>query len=592
MKQGLSIILIWVMSFSNVVVGQDKRLDGFDTYVADVLKKMDAAGCTITVIEKGKVVLAKGYGYKDLENKIPVTANTLFAIGSCTKAFTTTIIGQLADEKRLQFDKPVNEIMPELRFKDPNLTANVTVRDMICHRTGLPRHDLVWFGRTKEVNRDTFLHIIRYLDATTALRERFQYNNFMYMAQGALAQKITGKTWEQLVRERIFTPLGMNNTTLNSEEFLKSSDRSLGYWAVKGKIKKKDYYTFNGLEPAGSICSSANEMAKWLRLWIYGGKYEDKQVFSSNYFNEAISPQMLTGENILSAKDTAQSYAYGFAWFLGNHKGHFRAEHGGNIDGFSSTIAFYPNDSLGIFVSVNQDLSAVPMILRNSIADRMLNEKPTDWLKPRYEAKIKADTTKLTNNDSLNQKLNTKPSHQLADYVGKYREAAYGTVEIVLKNDTLHFLYGNENIALTHFHYDIFKSDVSEEQLEFGVKVHFQTDWNGDISAIKVGVSDEMAKVIFYKVLPTIKLTTNDLQKYAATFEVEGEIIKTYVDKGALRLFVSGQPEYELVPTKLNEFRMVNAEGFSFRFEMEKDKPSVLYLIQPNGTFKATVKKK
>lgn len=183
-----------ILLFTQLSFAQDKRLAGIDTAMQRILKEFNAVGVSVSVVEKNKVVLAQGFGYKDLEGKKPVTPQTLFQIGSCTKAFTTTLLGTLMDEKLLDFDKPVSEYLPELIFKDDNLTKNVTTRDMMTHRTGLPRHDFAWYLRGTTTNRAEMLKAVRYFEESAGLRETWQYNNFMYMAQGALAEKLTGKT--------------------------------------------------------------------------------------------------------------------------------------------------------------------------------------------------------------------------------------------------------------------------------------------------------------------------------------------------------------------------------------------------------------
>ncbi len=590
MKQFFRSTLLFAALFTlHTANAQDARLKGLDAFIERTLQQMDAVGCAVTIVEKDKVILAKGYGLKDLAGKKAATENTLFQIGSCTKAFTTSIIGMLYDEKRLKLDQPVHQLLPELSFKDPHLTASVTVRDMMCHRTGLERHDLAWYFRPNQANRDTFLHIIRYFDTNAGLRERWQYNNFMFMAQGALAQKLTGKTWEALVQERIFTPLGMNGATLTTEAFANAADRSFGYSAQKGKIKKEDFYYFNGMEPAGSIAASAKDMGQWLKLWIHGGKSGTKELISTNFCTESIKTQMTLGGSLLSSRDTADSHGYGFGWFLGNHKGHFRVEHGGNIDGFSTTTAFYPNDSIGIFVSVNQNGSAVPGIIRNAIADRMLRATPTDWLKAPLKNKLMADTATVQNNDAVTQKPNTSPLHATAEYLGKYQNIGYGALQIMQSKDAMLMLYGKDTFQLQHFHFDIFKATHAKDP-DWNMKIAFETNFKGDVSGLKTSMDNEIDKFVFAKMLSEYKINALDLAQYVGSFEISGITLKTYISKDVLCLLVPGQPEYELIGTKKDEFNIVSLDGFSVRFEISDKKPTAIFMIQPNGTFKALAK--
>ena len=191
----------------------DKRLAGLDTFALRALKELNAPGVTIAVVEKSKVVYAGGFGYRDYEKKLPVTENTLFAIGSCTKAFTSSILGMLAKDGKVDLDKPVRDYLPELKFMNEYTNAHATLRDMMSHRTGLPRHDYSWYGST--ASRSELLARIQYQEPTAELREKYQYNNFMFMAQGVVIEKLTGKSWETNLKERILQPLGMNNTNMS-----------------------------------------------------------------------------------------------------------------------------------------------------------------------------------------------------------------------------------------------------------------------------------------------------------------------------------------------------------------------------------------
>ena len=221
-------ILALVLSFSLLTAfSQDKRIEGLDSFINRLLKDYKAAGLAIAIVEKNKIVLLKGYGYRDLEKKIPVNDETLFAIGSCTKAFTSSLLGILSQENKLDIDKPVFNYLPELRFYNEGLSEQVTTRDMMSHRTGLPRHDYSWYGSS--VGRDSLLRRIRYFEPSAPLREKWQYNNFMFLAQGVVIEKITGKSWEQNMNERILKPLGMSNTNLSTNDLEKSADHSLAF---------------------------------------------------------------------------------------------------------------------------------------------------------------------------------------------------------------------------------------------------------------------------------------------------------------------------------------------------------------------------
>ena len=254
------------------------RLTGLDTAFARVLKNYKAAGFAIAVVEKDKVIYSKGFGYSNTETKTPVTPNTLFAIGSCTKAFTAGLLGLLNKDGKVDFDKPVRTYLPQVSFYNTDLNNTVTLRDMMCHRTGLPRHDFSWYFFNTN-SRDSLLQRIQYMEPSAPLRQRWQYNNFMFMLQGAVVEKLTGKSWEDNIKEKFFQPLGMTRSTVSLADWMKTDDIATGYTVIGDTlIDKLDYYNIQGMAPAGSINSSVNDMSKWVMTWINGGKYKGAEI--------------------------------------------------------------------------------------------------------------------------------------------------------------------------------------------------------------------------------------------------------------------------------------------------------------------------
>ncbi|MBK5271553.1 MAG: serine hydrolase, partial [Bacteroidia bacterium] len=395
-------IFTLLLSGLNAQPPNDKRLAGLDTFAARILKEWNAPGVTIAVVEKGKVIYTGGFGYRDYEKKLPVTENTLFAIGSCTKAFTTAMIGMLVKDGRIDIDKPVRNYLSELKFQNEYTNDHATIRDMLCHRTGLPRHDYSWYGST--ASRNELLERIQYLEPSAELREKYQYNNFMFMSLGVLIEKLTGKSWEENVKEKILVPLGMNKTDLSVTDMEKTDDHSLAYTVKKGNtISPVTYRNIDAIAPAGAINSCAKDMANWLITWINDGKFNGKEIIPSGFRNQAITVQVATGGGLPDAENPDLYFSgYGFAWGLSSYRGHYRVEHSGGIDGFISSTSFFPSDSIGIFVVTDQ--STPTTSIRNFIADRMLKLTYRNWGKTQLANKFKADSMAkaLPNNDSIN----------------------------------------------------------------------------------------------------------------------------------------------------------------------------------------------
>jgi CubicO group peptidase (beta-lactamase class C family) len=586
------LLLVSYLSFSQPPT--DARLKGLDTFALKVLKDWHAAGVTIAVVEKGKVVYTGGFGYRDLDKKLPVTENTQFAIGSCTKAFTSSILGMLQKDGKADLDKPVRNYLPELKFQNEYTNDHCTLRDMMCHRTGLPRHDLSWYASW--ATRSEFLDRIQYLEPTAELREKWQYNNFMFLAQGVVIEKLTGKSWEENMKEKILKPLGMDNTNLSTTDMEKSPDHSLAFATKDSVIKSIPYRNIDAMGPAGSVNSCAKDMAKWLITWINGGKYNSKEIIPSSYVNEAMTVQMATGGGVPGAENPDVHFSgYGLGWGMASYRGHYRVEHGGGIDGFITTTGFFPSDSIGIFVSSNQ--GGVSSSIRNFIADRMLKLPYRNWNKYLLDADKKAkDAAKaVVKNDSLGRKFNTKPSHELADYTGTFSNKGYGSIEITLKDGNLFSKFNSIDIKFEHFHYDQFKAYPQDPTFDESdaFRVSFHTDDKGNISKLSTPFEAGVKDIEFEKETKKMDLSKADLEKYTGEYDMMGATVKVYInDKNTLMVLVPQQPDYELVPVKKDEFDLKILKGFSVKFDLdEKGESTAINFIQPNGTFKAPKKK-
>ncbi|MBS1578614.1 MAG: serine hydrolase [Bacteroidetes bacterium] len=598
-------MLVSIASFAQKKNKLTKPTDpfaGLDTTFEKLLKDFHAAGFAVAVVEKNKIIYAKGFGYRDVEKKLPVTPNTLFAIGSCTKAFTASQIGLLVKNNKIEYDKPAKNYLAELNFYNNDMNRLITVRDLMCHRTGLPRHDYSWYLFPSS-SRDSLVKRIQYQEPTAGIREKWQYNNFMFLVQGVITEKLTGNSWETNVKENIFNKLGMNRSNFSVKQMEKDSDASVGYTVKKDSIiKKLDYYNIDAMGPAGSINSSVNEMANWVITWINGGKFKGTEILPAAYVTEAQSSQMVIGA-ALPTKDhpDVQFSTYGFGWMLASYRGHYRVEHGGNIDGFSASTCFFPSDSIGIIVLTNQNGSSVPSIVRNTIADRLLHLSPFAWsdsLKAAADKAIKATKEALElAKTSGNQKLNTHPSHSLKDYEGLYNNLGYGTIDVYTKNDSLFMKIDKDDLWLKHYHYDIFqpfgidKQDGIDTTEASALRIAFTMNDAGDIDALHAQLEAGLEPLKFIRKPKPKTISVNELKKYIGEYELTPTVsVKVYIKDDKLFVFVPGQPEYELVNTDTNLFALKILNGYFVEFNIEKEVVTSLTFKQPNGNFKAKKK--
>lgn len=592
-----AIVLLAFFTISCAFGQVDKRLKGIEKEFNKILKATKAPGFAVAIVEGDKVIYSKGFGYRDYENEIPMDANTLLAIGSSSKAFTCSILGQLRQEEKISFNDSPIKYIPELRFYNEDLNSRIIIQDLMSHQTGIPRHDFSWY-LFPTYSKDSLIQRIQYHEPFTGLRQQWHYNNFMFLTLGVIAERITGKSWEDNIRERFFQPLGMKRSNVSIEELEKSSNAAVGYELKKDSIiSKMDYYRIAGMSPAGSINSSVNEMSNWLITWINKGKFKGEQILPEYYVTEAMSSQAVINAS-LPRKDFPDLHLanYGYGWVISSYRGHYRVEHSGGIDGFSANVAFYPSDSIGIVVLTNQNGSAVPSFVRNTVADRMLGTKRTDWAqefisrqKKNKEAKVESSSSKVSD---------THPSHELQAYTGNYSHSGYGQFEITNQLDSMFANFKLKKYYLKHVHYDVFEpfeiSKTGIDTTDTGpLRFNFITSDAGEIASVRMKIEGALDHPIEFDHEPNeIDVDLATLEKYTGEYDLSGTEIKIYIkNENTLYLFVAGQPEYEVIPTDKHIFTFKTLDGFKVEFKESDDKSiNQLILRQPNGTFKATRK--
>ncbi len=483
------------------------NLEGFDAFVEKVMKDWKVPGLSLAIVKDGKIVYAKGYGFRDVVKKLPVTPDTLFAIGSNSKSFTAAALGILADDGKLDFDKPVREYLPDFRLHDEYATANLRVRDLVSHQSGLPRHDLLWYG--SPLSRKELFDRLRYLEPSRKLHEKFQYNNLMFMAAGVLVERLSGMTWEEFIAKRIFEPLAMktSNTSVNTSK--RSADFSLPYADTKGEMKEIPFRNIDAIGPAGSINSSVNEMSNWLAMQMAKGKFNDKQVISEKSLAENHKPHILTSDQLSPYEEmTYGSYAMG--WSVSSYRGHLFRSHSGGIDGFISQMWVLPKDQLGVVVLTNSGTNASGVVVYN-VLDRAFGLNEIDW-----NQRTKADLLKASGaqikaraDDEAARKKDTQPSHPLADYVGEFEHPGYGKLLVTLEGDALKVDLHGLGAKLKHHHYDVFQGIADSASMGagafVGLKVNFLVNKAGQVDRVTLPLEPAVKEIVFTrKVKPKI----------------------------------------------------------------------------------------
>jgi len=421
---------------------------GVDGDVQRAMQLLHVPGAAIGVIVDGKVILAKGYGVREVSNPGLVDEDTLFGIASMTKSFTAIALAALVDDGKLEWDKPVIDYLPWFRIYDPIATQLITPRDLLTHRSGLPRHDFI---RTSTyLSREELVHRIRYLEPSATFRQEFQYNNLMYVTAGYVAGSVAGTTWEDLVKQRIFVPLGMTHSNTSAVELQQSADYARPHDYVNGKlvvIPVYDYQKF-GIGPNGAINSCVEDMLKYLAFHLSNGTVNGNRVLSARQMEELHQPSTVT--------QSEDQYALG--WFVRYHGGHKMLEHGGSIDGFTSDMILLPNEKAGIVV-LNNTNSHFPTVIAEDLVDRLLGLKPQDYLGQSLAHDAKSEATEAARKAEFEAKRipNTRPTLDLSAYAGTYFHPAYGSIRVEREGaDGLVVRFNARNLSLKHYHYDVF----------------------------------------------------------------------------------------------------------------------------------------
>ena len=562
-----------------------QKLTGFDAYMEKVLKDWNAPGIGVGVVVNDQLVFAKGYGYRDYEKKLPFTPTTLCPIASNTKLFTAVSAGMLVEEGKLTWDKPIRQSVPAIQFYNDELNNTVTLHDMLSHRTGITRHDTIWYK--SEFTRKELFDRLKYLEPQQPIRQMFLYNNMMYAATGYVIELQSGKPWEQFVRERILTPLAMDSTVYSIPDMVKHPDHGVPFTEKRDsfEIYRIPYYEEQqGIGPAGAIISNIEEMSHWLTALMNEGKYKGRQVLPAAVLKATLEPSIALPNTLGESKGYWEilNAAYGMARETAAYRGHLITFHGGDIDGFHSQVSFLPNDHIGVIVFVIGDHCA-PLynIVSYNVYERLLGMEVTPWSERRLDMRLKDKRAgkEARAKAGADQVKDTKPSHALADYAGGYENPAYGILQIGLKDNQLRFDFHQMQFPMTHFHYDRF--DTPDDERYGKWSVNFRTNPQGDVDQAVMSLDE--AEAVF-----TRKPETADpklLAQLAGTYETPDgiKLQVVYNEATGLSLVAPGAPPFKLNLTKGLRFSTPQFSDLVIEFVMENGRVTGLKERDPSG---------
>jgi CubicO group peptidase (beta-lactamase class C family) len=448
-----------------------------DSYVARAMKTFEVPGLSVSIVKDGKVVVAKGYGVRKLGETRSVDENTLFAIGSNTKAFTTAALGTLVDEGKISWDDRVYERLPGFQMYDPYVSHEMTIRDLVTHRSGmgLGEGDLLFWPHTT-FTREDIIYRLRFMKPASSFRSRFAYDNLLYMAAGQIIPAVTGKSWDDYVREKILRPLGMSTTNLTNADFKPGDDYAWPHSKVDGKLQAIEFVNLDNAAPAGSINSSAAEMAKWVQLQLNHGKFAGSE---SRLFSERQSHEMWSAQTILPAGDrkgplaglSSKFAAYGLGWGLRDYRGRKLVGHTGGVSGFVSRVMLVPEENLGVVILTNAESGSAFDSILYHILDSHFGVAPTDWIAA-YRAEdeqTEKEAAEVMKEQEKGRAADSKPSLPLEKYAGLYTDPWYGPATIRMEGGKLIFSldYTPKAVGdLQHWQYDTFKAHWRDRTIE------------------------------------------------------------------------------------------------------------------------------
>ena len=464
----------------------------FDRYVAKAAKDWKVPGMAVAVVHGDSLVFAKGYGVIELGKPEPVNEHTRFAIGSTTKAMTSAALAILVDEGKLQWDERVIDILPDLQLYDSYATHELTVRDLLTHRSGLPDTDLLWIIPQNKLSMDEMIRRLRYVKPESSFRSHWDYQNVVYAIAGRIVEKLSGMPWQQFVTTRLWDPIGMHESIPLVAELAGQPNVALPHALVNDTVRRVPVRTTDAIAPAGSVWSSVSDMSKWMRFILDSGRVGTNQLIKPSTFAELLTPQIRAPMDEYPALELARPhfFSYALGWFVQDYDGQTVWMHTGSIDGMCALIGLEPGKKLGVYVLENLDHAELRHALMYKVFDMYAaaaKNPPRDWsadLKALFAAQRQTRVSRRSAGTSTVQPV--PASLPLDRYAGSYTDSTFGTVTVTMTNGALQAKYGNWDIGeLTHATFDRFRS-VARDSLEGETVLTFVPDGDGHVRALQI----------------------------------------------------------------------------------------------------------
>lgn len=484
-------LLFLLLSPKGMCQDYAKTIQTLDAYIERARQQWEVPGLSVAIVKDGKVLLAKGYGLRSLNGTSSVDENTIFSIGSTTKAMVAAAMGMLVDEGKVSWDDKVIDHLPAFQLYDPYVTRELRIKDLFTHNAGLGNADLLWYYNDTESS--DILHRMRLAVPAYPFRGGYTYQNIMYLAAGELLAKVSGKTWAEFMKERLFAPLGMSNTystLLNSQQ---QENRSIAHHWINKQITPIEDCSADAIAPAGAIWSSVADMSKWMQFMLDSGKVAEKPLLETGTYQELIKPQIIIPkEQFYPTTALTQPHwtTYGLGWFQHDYKGYALQFHSGSLPGTVAIIGLVPGLNLGVYVLGNLDHAEVRHAIMYQVIDAFLGDDDSDWstdLKQLYDG-ISYKQEMESKAVFRARQLETQPSKSIGEYTGRYFSAMWGEVKVSEHEGQLKLWISSQLEAeLEHWHFDTFNAKWSRQWMSDSLLSFQLNNTNGAVETLIIG---------------------------------------------------------------------------------------------------------
>ncbi len=500
MKKSLALLLVLFLSMSLLVQGQNKSrqpdLKKLDQYYEKVVRDWAIPGMTVGIVKDGELIFSKGYGTKEVGKNERPDGNTLYAIASNSKAFTSAMMAMLVQEGKISWNDKVQQYLPYFALEDPYTSQQVTIRDLLSHRVGLGTFsgDVIWYK--SEFTAEEIIKLIKHVPLVYDFRAGYGYSNLMYITAGEVIAKVTGKSWSENVEERILKPLAMERTITSLKELEETGNYATPHALVDNKNVPIPWANWENVAATGGLISSINDVAKWMIFNLNHGINQNDTLLTAASRNMMWTPHNTFMVDHTQKNDFNRHFnAYGLGWDLSDYHGRMRVGHTGGYDGMITAISLIPDEKLGVVVLTNGVKSPISAVSLYTL-DALLGVKGKDWSTYLLERtnKWRAEDTRI--DDIRNKRvMDTKPSLPLTAYAGTYQSDIYGNITVAVENGQLrlNFAHSPELAAtLKHWHYDVWEIDWDQEHAWFSFgTLKFNTNNNLEITGMDFDVPND-----------------------------------------------------------------------------------------------------